>query len=202
VTAVIAPSRAPLTAPFAAPTRAFRTVVTACAIAAPAFLVTVCLPGRAFVLVPLACFAPARLVQPFFVARAGLPLRAGCFFAEGFFRLERTEGALDALPREPAGPLFFFGLRVGMATSSCAGWSAFVTAVFRSPTSSAAPELGMDPAIPRPGRRRIRVFEPGGRPPSSAWTSPSPFVAFFCEPPAASSSPESPAGPDRERASG
>jgi hypothetical protein len=35
-----------------------------------------------------------------------------------------------------------------------------------APTSSAAPELGTDPAIPRPGRRRIRVFEPGGRPPS------------------------------------
>jgi hypothetical protein len=96
-------------------------VVTACAIAAPAFLVTVCLPGRAFVLVPLACFAPARLVPPFFVARAGLALRAGCFFAEGFFRLERTERALDVLPREPAAPLFFFGLRVGMAISPCAG---------------------------------------------------------------------------------
>jgi hypothetical protein len=102
--------------------------VTACAIAAPAFLVTVCVPVRAFVLVPLACFAPARLVPPFFVARAGLPLRAGCFFAEGFFRLEGTARALDVFPREPAAPLFLFGLRVGMAISSCAGWSAFVTA--------------------------------------------------------------------------
>ena len=85
--------------------------MTACAMPPPAFLVPGCLPARAFVLVSLARFALTRLVPPFFVARAGLPLRAGCFFAEGFFRLEETERALDVLPREPAAPLFFFGLR-------------------------------------------------------------------------------------------
>jgi hypothetical protein len=104
VTAVIAPWTAPVTAPLAAPvaapTRALRAVVTACAIAAPAFLVTVCFPARAFVLVLLARFAPTRLVPTFVVALAGLPLRAGFFFAEGFFRLEGTAfRALEVLRR-------------------------------------------------------------------------------------------------------
>jgi hypothetical protein len=116
--AVFAPRRAPLTAPLAAPVaapeRAFRTVVTACAMMAPAFLVTGCVPARAFVLVLLARFALTRLVPTFF---AGLPLRARFFFAEAFFRLEGTAfRALDVLRREPAAPLFF-GLRVGMAIS-------------------------------------------------------------------------------------
>ena len=56
-----APVTAPLAAPVAAPTRALRTEVTACVIAAPAVLVTVCFPALAFVLVPVACFASARL---------------------------------------------------------------------------------------------------------------------------------------------
>jgi hypothetical protein len=53
--------------------------------AAPAFLVTRCVPAGAFVLVLLARFALTCLVPTFFVALAGLPLRAGCFFAEAFF---------------------------------------------------------------------------------------------------------------------
>jgi hypothetical protein len=85
---------------------------------APAFLVTGCVPARAFVLVSLARFALTRLVSTFVVALAGLPLRAGFFFAEAFFRLEGTAfRALDVLRREPAAPLFF-SLRVGMAISS------------------------------------------------------------------------------------
>src|SRR5262245_12938593 len=121
VTAVIAPWTAPVTAPLAAPvaapTRALRTVVTACAIAAPAFFVTVCLPARAFVLVPFVCFASARLAWTFLVALAGLPVRASCFFGERFFRWG-TARALGVLPREPARPRFSFGFRVGMVISS------------------------------------------------------------------------------------
>ena len=71
---------------------------------------------------------PARLEWTFLVALAGLPARAGCFLAEGFFRLEGTARALAVLPREPAGPRFLFGFRVGMVISSCAKWNAFVTA--------------------------------------------------------------------------
>jgi hypothetical protein len=86
--------------------------------AVPAFLVTGCVPAGAFLLVLLARFALTRLVPSFFVALAGLPLRARCFFAEAFFRLEGTAfRALDVLRREPAAPLFF-SLRVGMAISS------------------------------------------------------------------------------------
>jgi hypothetical protein len=86
--------------------------------AAPAFLVTGCVPAGAFALVLLVRFALTRLVPTFFVALAGLPLRAGFFFAEAFFRLEGTAfRALDVLRREPAARLFF-GLRVGMAISS------------------------------------------------------------------------------------
>jgi len=70
------------------------------------------------VLVLLARFALTRLVPPFFVARTELPVRAGCFFADGCFRLERTAlRAFDVFGREPAAPLFF-DLRVGMAVSS------------------------------------------------------------------------------------
>jgi hypothetical protein len=80
MTAVIAPWTAPVTAPVAAPvaapTRALRTVVTACATTAPAFPVMVCFPVRAFGLVPLWCFAPARLARTFLVALADLFLWA------------------------------------------------------------------------------------------------------------------------------
>jgi hypothetical protein len=90
----------------------------ACAMAAPGFLVTGCVPARAFVLVLLARFALTCSIPTFFVALAKLPLRAGFFFAEAFFRLEGTAfRALDVFRREPAAPLFF-GLRVGMAISS------------------------------------------------------------------------------------
>jgi hypothetical protein len=103
-----------------------------------AFLVTGCVPARAFVLVLWARFAPTCLVPTFVVALAGLPLRAGFFFADAFFRLEGTARALDVLPREPAAPLFFFGLRVGMAISSCARWSAFRHGAFATVASSTA----------------------------------------------------------------
>jgi hypothetical protein len=53
VTAIIArctaPVTAPLTAPVVAPRRALRAVVTACPMAAPAFLATVYFRARAFV---------------------------------------------------------------------------------------------------------------------------------------------------------
>ena len=156
MTAVIAP----WTAPVAAPTMALRTVVTACAIAAPAFLVTVCVPARAFVLVTFVCFASARLVWTFLVALAGLPVRARCFVGERFFRLEGTARARGVFPREPARPRFFFRFRVGMANSPCERWSAFVRAP--SPWDRMSRPLAMftsshrypatSPATDRPGR--------------------------------------------------
>jgi len=76
------------------------------------------LPARAFVLVTFVCFASARLAWTFLVALAGLPVRASCFFGERFF-LWGTARALGVLPREPAGPRFLFGFRVGMVISSC-----------------------------------------------------------------------------------
>src|SRR5262245_6883942 len=104
-TAVIAPCTAhvtaPLTVPVVAPARASRAVVTACPMAAPAFLATACLPARAFVRVPLACFAPAPVARTFLASPCRTPLASGRFFAEGFFPLEGPPRALDALPREP-----------------------------------------------------------------------------------------------------
>src|SRR5262249_28187802 len=47
-----------------------------------------------------------------------LAVREGCFFAEGFFRLEGTARALGVSPRERARLRFLFGFRVGMAISS------------------------------------------------------------------------------------
>src|SRR5262249_1376863 len=105
VTAVIAPCTAhvtaPLTVPVVAPARASRAAVTACPMAAPAFLATACLPARAFVRVPLACFAPAPVARTFLASPCRTPLASGRFFAEGFFPLEGPPRALDALPREP-----------------------------------------------------------------------------------------------------
>src|SRR5262249_5223931 len=54
----------------------------------------------------------------FFVALTELVVPEGCFFAEGFFRLEGTARALGVLPRELARLRFLFGFRVGMAISS------------------------------------------------------------------------------------
>src|SRR5262245_47105427 len=92
---------APLAAPVAAPTRALRTVVTACAIAAPAFLVTVCLRARVFVLVTC-----VPRVGPLGVDLLGSPPRTPRarrrLLCEGFFRLEQMARALGVLPREPA----------------------------------------------------------------------------------------------------
>jgi hypothetical protein len=86
--------------------------------------------------------------------------------------LEGRARALDVLPREPAAPPFSFGLRVGMAISSCAGWSAFVTASSQRALGRAAPRLSSPLLTTLQGRhlprtvpdvfgRRARLAPPG-----------------------------------------